>query len=173
MDYRKTETAKVLLLIKDLTKKSKELEETIDDLLMVSVYHSIKDQQLTPGINLLAAVPRPMRSDVVLYLTKFGTFSYSEKKGLHHSKEKFEAGLNGEAKADEVFEQLAPLYEAFPKAEKEWKDFDFEQAVKAMLRRMNKTQEHGKAVIVKPEHEQIVTLLKNLDNQPAKLAIAA
>jgi hypothetical protein len=57
---------------------------------------------------------------------------------------------------------LPDLYDAFPKAEKEWKDFDFAVQAKAFLNRMKATTEHGKKVVVKPEHEDIVKALQSI-----------
>ena len=91
MDYRNITT--LSRAIKGLVKTSAKLTTLVDQALLGAVYHAVKDGQITPGVDLVDAVPRSMKPDVVLYLTKFGPFSYSPNKFVHLSCGKLFEGI--------------------------------------------------------------------------------
>jgi len=152
LDYRNLKTSDLENEIRAYGQKEVLREELLDSLLAVAVWHSVKDGQITPAVNLLG-VSRGNKDRVCLYLTKFGNLSYSKEKGLKFSKEKSKAQF-GIDKANEVFESLPSLEEAFPSKPKEYKDIPFASQIKAILNKAQTLSEHGKKFVFSNDEEK-------------------
>lgn len=161
LDYRNKSASEIQGLIVNFSAIEASREEILDGLLSVAVWHSIKDGQITPAMGLLAAT-RGNKDRVCMYLTKFGNLSYSKQKGLSHSKSKHK-GQNGLEKANEVFDNLPSLEDAFPSVPKEYRDIPFASQIKAILNKAAKLQENGKKFIFASDEEALVfDMLKGL-----------
>jgi len=152
MDYRKSNVAALVTSIKKFGATDVKREELLNDLLKVAVWHTIKDGQITPASTLLAMV-RGDKERVAQYLTKFGNLTLSKEKGLAYSKAKGKVQY-GPEKADEVFENLPTLEEAFPQHPKQYKDIPFANQIKAILNKAKLLQEHGHKFVFSNEDEQ-------------------
>lgn len=153
LDYRAQSVSSVNEIISKLG-KSEELRELIlDGLVSIAVWHSIKDGQTTPAKFLVAAVRGKAKEQVVSYLTKFGNMKYTIKTGLEYCKAKGKVQY-GIDKANEVFETLPTLEEAFPAKPKQYKDIPFMTVIKGMLNRAAELQEHGKAMTLASDEEK-------------------
>ena len=152
MDYRKSNVAALITSIKKFGKAEEDREEVLNGLLKVAVWHTIKDGQIPPAGTLLA-VARGDKERVAQYLTKFGNLTLSKEKGLAYSKAKGKVQY-GPEKADEVFENLPTLEEAFPQHPKQYKDVPFLNTIRAILNRAKTLQEHDHKFVFSNEDEQ-------------------
>lgn len=152
IDYRKQSMEEINNIIATFRKQEQTREQMLNGLLRVAVWHSIKDGQITPAINLLGSI-KGQKEQVSLYLTKFGNMTWTKKNGLVYNKAKGKIQF-GLEKANEVFEELPSLEEAFPSKEKNYKDMPFMASIKHLLKRAEEVKAAGKSVVFATDEER-------------------
>jgi hypothetical protein len=153
IDYRTLKHSELAETIKSYGRSISLADDVLDGLLAVAVFHSIKDGQVTPAVNLLANCSRNMKGTVTQYLTKFGNVKWTKEKGLQYDRRKTEVQF-GLEKANEVFESLPTLDEAFPNPEKQYRDIPFIQQLKRMVNKAKEIEAHGKHLIIAGDEEK-------------------
>lgn len=153
LDYRTQSVTSVNEIISTLGKSEALREQILDGLVAIAVWHSIKDGQVTPAKFLITAVRGKAKEQVVSYLTKFGNMKYTAKSGLEYCKAKGKVQY-GLEKANEVFDSLLSLEDAFPSKPKQYKDVPFMTAIKGLLNRAAELQEHGKSLVLANDEEK-------------------
>ena len=118
--------------ITSIKEKGRDLDNLIHESAVFAVYHSIKDGQVTPAIQLVAAMPKSSRrNNLISWLALYGNVSYNGKKGVFYVKQ-FE---HDEAVATEQAESASdnPFWAEFNDAPVELKPLDFAQKLKALI----------------------------------------
>lgn len=148
-----------------LKKTGQARQELINDLVKVAVYHSVKDGQITPAQKLIGALGRTdAAKEVSHYLQKFGNLGWGtlekggKAKGIvfknkHDRKYTAELTVENLAYANEVFDSLPDLWDAFPNEAVELKDYVLAVAFKRILAEARKRSEAGKKVIAENDEE--------------------
>jgi hypothetical protein len=167
LDYRNIPLSDVVSTIRSFGKSSKLHDEVINGLLAVAVFHSIKDGQVTPARELLAACSKSLKEDVSKYLTKYGNIRYTNDKGLVANKERNRERFGLDA-ANAAFLELPELAEAFPSAPKQYRDMDIVASFKSLIHRAKEVQAAGKSVIA-PDDEA-ARLFEQMETYVASLA---
>ena len=161
IDYRTQTVGSINEVIASFRKSENLRSEVLDGLLRVAVWHSIKDGQTTPAVNLLASI-KGQKEQVSLYLTKFGNLQWTKKDGLKYCKAKGKVQF-GLEKANEVFESLPTLEEAFPSKEKQYRDMPFMASIKHILKRAEEVRAAGKTVVFSSDEEkELFTMMQTM-----------
>jgi len=152
LDYRNQSISAINEVISGFRKSDALREQVPNGLVKVSVWQSIKDGQITPAVNLLSSI-KGRKEQGSLYLTKFGNLAWNKKDGLHYAKAKTKAQF-GIEKADEIFESLPDLEDAFPSKEKQYRDMPFMAAIQHILKRAEEVKAAGKSVVFTNDKEK-------------------
>jgi len=108
------------------------LDDMIHDAAVFAVYHSVKDGQVTPAIQLVAAMPKSSRrANLISWLAMYGNLTFNAKKGIFYTKQFEHSVENAQEQADIADE--TPFWEEFADAAVSLKPLDFAQKLKALL----------------------------------------
>lgn len=176
IDYRSVSLTSIVEDINKFKKPGAAYTNLINAYLHIAVWHSIKDGQTSPGIALLAAVMPQLKESVSLYLTKYGLFTWTKKDGLKYNatagtqliKKAKEEGFTGDdgikafrkMVADNTFNELPSLDDAFPKKEKQYRDMILLDAFKHLIQRAQEVQSNGKAVQGDEEAKALLDMMQ-------------
>jgi len=156
IDFRSVSVSSIVTDIRGFKKPGESYTALLNAYLHIAVWHSIKDGQYTPALNLLPSVMPQLKESVSLYLTKYGflrlekgAIEYNATKGNELIREA-KAAVGSDniqafrlMRANEVFESLPSLDEAFPKKAKQYKDIPLVDAYKALVARIKETESEG------------------------------
>lgn len=140
-------------------------ESDLNDFAKIAVYHSLKDGQITPAVILHGKLKRTdNREGILNYLQKYGNLGMKKDKDSKALVLRFvnkndckysnaEEQAQSLAFANDTYETLPEIWEAFPSVEKELKDYNFHARLAAMVKTMRETVAGGKQVVTSNDEE--------------------
>ena len=155
IDYRNLSNSELSNTIQSFSRTESLADDVRDGLLAVAVFHSIKDGQVTPARDMLAGCSKSLKDRVSKYLTKFGNIKYSKEKGLGYDKRKTAVQF-GIEKANEVFESLPTLAEAFPSEPTQYRDIPLIAELKRIVKKARELEQHSHRMITASDEEKQV-----------------
>jgi hypothetical protein len=144
-----------------IKEKGRDLDNLIHESAVFAVFHSIKDGQITPAIQLVAAMPKSSRrANLISWLALYGNISYNGKKGVFYVKQ-FE---HDEAIATEQADNAAenPFWKEFNDAPVDLKPLDFALKLKMLLAAAHKVQTGESKKYSGLEHAELMAKIEAL-----------
>lgn len=150
--------------VKQIKVTGAKLDQLIHEAGVFAVYHSIKDGQITPAIDLVAAMPRSSRKErLIVWLCDFGAIKYNKKDGIKYIKGRFEQTEEAAKVQSDIANQI-PFWEYGNEEndEADLKAMDFQDKLIALLHQAKAAQLGRNPHYSGVSHTDLITKVRDL-----------